>query len=64
MLLINTKYMIKILGFVIARQSELIHREESIYKMGEAEGLSNALYRTRRISPRTGLPVRKYNKRK
>jgi hypothetical protein len=56
--------MINILGFVIARQSELIHREELIYKMGEAEGVSNALYRTRRISPRTGLPVRKYNKSK
>jgi hypothetical protein len=56
--------MMNFLGLVIARQSELIKREELIYKAGEAEGLSNALYRTRRISPRTGLPVRKYTKRK
>jgi hypothetical protein len=56
--------MFTFLGIVIARKSELIKREGSMYKMGESQGLASALYNTRRISPRTGLPVRKYTKRK
>ena len=62
--------MIKILGFVIARQSEINIIELSQYHAGYEDGTNDVLNDMNlklsqvRISPRTGLPVRKYTKRK
>ena len=58
--------MIKILGFVIAKQSEIEACYLNHYKHGYEIGYDDAIYKQSkiRISPRTGLPVRKYNKRK
>jgi hypothetical protein len=56
--------MIRILGFVVARESELIKREEYFYNEGYNEGKITVMLQNKRISPRTGLPVRKYNKSK
>jgi hypothetical protein len=56
--------MFTFLGIAIATKSELIKREESVYRLGQAEGLSAALLKAKRISPRTGKPTRKYTKRK
>jgi len=56
--------MMNILGLVIARQSELIKREEYFYNEGYNEGKITVMLQNKRISPRIGLPVRKYNKRK
>ena len=66
MLLINTKYMINILGFVIARESEITKLDEQSYKSGYEIGYDDAVYKQSkiRISPITGKPVRKYTKRK
>jgi len=55
--------MIKILGFVIARESEI----EDIADYAWCDGFDSKAKQQKnkiRISPRTGLPVRKYNKRK
>jgi len=62
--------MIKILGFVIAKQSEIDLIEIKNYHNGHEDGINDTLndigakHPQIRISPRTGLPVRKYTKRK
>ena len=62
--------MFKFLGIVIASKSELIKRELSQYHEGYEDGTNDTLNDMNlklsqvRISPRTGLPVRKYTKRK
>ena len=61
--------MINILGIVIARKSEIEKLKENSRCQGYTTGKESAYKIARistftRISPRTGLPVRKYNKRK
>jgi hypothetical protein len=55
--------MINILGIVIAKRSELTNREDYFFNEGYHVG-KQSVKSSKRISPRTGLPVRKYTKRK
>jgi hypothetical protein len=57
--------MIKILGFVVARESEMGEIKGRAWSDGYGFAYKvNQQKQNVRISPRTGLPVRKYNKRK